>query len=93
MGIGEIKGALTGFVKEAGKRTAEAAKAVALAPVLTAKLLAVENELTKVKGWGPEAKAQRAPLEAEQKRLLAAIQENNRALPPTEADIVRNLRR
>lgn len=91
MGIGNIKNAITGFVKDAGQRGAEVGKAMAKGPVLSAKLIDVNAQLASLKGWGPEVKAQRTALEGQRTQLTAAIVENDKLIPKS-ADILRNMK-
>lgn len=91
MGIGNIKNAVTGFVKDAGQKSAEMGRAMARGPVLSAKLSEVNVKLGQLKGWGPEIKMQRAGLEAERKQLMTEIEKNNAVLP-NRTEIMRNIR-
>ena len=91
MGIGEIKKAFTGFVRDASAKTAEVGKALAREPVLAAKLQDVNLKLMSLKGWGPEVKVQRQALEAEKKQLMGEIAKNS-ALLPNKMDVIRNIR-
>ena len=91
MGIGNIKKAITGFVKEAGQKTAATATAMARAPVLDAKLLQVNTKLAGLKGWGPEVKAERKGLELQRNGIQEEIKQNQKLIPSSR-DVINNIK-
>lgn len=84
MAIGNVTKALTGFVKQAGQKTADVATTAGKRDAIQLQMSAIDTKMSRLSGWSPESKIERQALTSQKRELQRALNELPKALPSSQ---------